>query len=101
MRVTVNALNPYSETSVLWENLTVGVGEQAMKSQSRWFGQGHISADLPGDSYTEPQASAGEVSSSAGPVVVPGSFLSMMDGVVTPLALVVTAHGTRPWGCSA
>lgn len=30
------------------------------------------------------QASAGEVSSSAGLVVVPGSFLSVMDGVVTP-----------------
>lgn len=67
-----------------------------MKSQSRWFGQGHISADLPGDSYTEPRASAGEVSSSAGPVVVPGSFLSVMDGMMTPLALVVTGHSTRP-----
>lgn len=50
-----------------------------MKSQSRWFGQGHISTRPPRRQLHWAWASAGEVSSSAGPVVVPG-WLSQCDG---------------------
>lgn len=88
----------YAETLLAWESLTAW---GALNGQSRWLGQGHVSADLPGDSYTEPQASAGQAPGPAGQVFVPGSFLSAHNGVLTQLGLVLRAQGTQPQGCSA
>lgn len=44
---------------------------QGTKSLGTWLGQGHVSADLPGNSHAEPLASTG---------AVPVSFLRVSEG---------------------